>query len=65
MGDHRGTALAASPGRSPADGLGAGLGEAVRLEPELRRELLLRAAEEKISVSEAIRRAIGQYVRAG
>ena len=39
--------------------------ESVRLDPEVRREILLRAAEEKISVSEAIRRAIGQYVRAG
>ncbi len=39
--------------------------ESVRLDPEFRRELLLRAAEEKISVSEAIRRAIGQYVRVG
>jgi predicted HicB family RNase H-like nuclease len=39
--------------------------ESVRLDPELKRELLLRAADEGISVSEAIRRAIGQYVRAG
>lgn len=33
--------------------------EAGRLTPELKRDLLLRAAEEKISVSEAIRRAPG------
>ena len=39
--------------------------ESVRLDPELKRALLLRAAEEHISVSEAIRRAIGQYLRAG
>lgn len=38
--------------------------ESVRLDPELKRELLLRAAEQHISVSEAIRRAIGQYLRA-
>jgi len=38
--------------------------ESVRLDPELKRDLLLRAAEERISVSEAIRRAIGQYLRA-
>jgi predicted HicB family RNase H-like nuclease len=38
--------------------------ESVRLDPELKRDLLLRAAEEHISVSEAIRRAIGQYLRA-
>jgi len=39
--------------------------ESVRLGPELKRDLLLRAAEQQISVSEAIRRAIGQYLRAG
>jgi len=39
--------------------------ESVRLDPELKRDLLLRAAEEHITVSEAIRRAIGQYLRAG
>lgn len=38
--------------------------ESVRLDPELKRDLLLRAAEENITVSEAIRRAIGQYLRA-
>lgn len=38
--------------------------ESVRLDPELKRDRLLRAAEEHISVSEAVRRAIGQYVRA-
>lgn len=38
--------------------------ESVRLDPELKRDLLLRASDEHISVSEAIRRAIGQYLRA-
>lgn len=38
--------------------------ESVRLDPELKRELLLHAAEQHISVSEAIRLAIGQYLRA-
>ena len=39
--------------------------ESVRLDPELKRDLLLRAAEEGTSVSEVIRRAIGQYLRVG
>ncbi|UNX55626.1 ribbon-helix-helix protein, CopG family [Georgenia sp. TF02-10] len=39
--------------------------ESVRLDPELKRTLLLRAAEERISVSEAIRRAISLYLGAG
>lgn len=39
--------------------------ESVRLDPELKRGLLLRAAEEGTSVSEVIRRAIGQYLRVG
>ena len=52
-------------GGRPPMGSAAASVESVPLDPELRRELLLRAAEKKISVSEAIRRAIGQYVRAG
>jgi hypothetical protein len=36
----------------------------VRLDPELKRDLRLHAAEEHISVSEATRRATGQYLRA-
>lgn len=52
-------------GGRPPMGSAAASVESVRLDPELKRELLLRAAEEGISVSEAIRRAIGQYVRAG
>jgi predicted HicB family RNase H-like nuclease len=52
-------------GGRPPIGASASSVESVRLDPELKRELLLRAAEEHISVSEAIRRAIGQYLRAG
>lgn len=51
-------------GGRPPMGSAAASVESMRLDPELRHELLLRAAEEKISVFEAIRRAIGQYVRA-
>lgn len=50
-------------GRPPM-GSAASSVESVRLDPELKRELLLRAATDGISVSEAIRRAIGQYLRA-
>jgi hypothetical protein len=52
-------------GGRPAMGSAASTVESVRLDPELKRDLLLRAAEEHITVSEAIRRAIGQYLRAG
>lgn len=38
--------------------------ESVRLDPDLKQALLVRAAADGISVSEAIRRAIGQYARA-
>jgi len=38
--------------------------ESVRLDPELKRDLLLCAAAEGISVSEVIRRALRDYVRA-
>ncbi|MCU4185629.1 ribbon-helix-helix protein, CopG family [Acidiferrimicrobium sp. IK] len=51
-------------GGRPAMGSAASSVESVRLDPELKRDLLLRAAEERISVSEVIRRAIGQYLRA-
>jgi len=51
-------------GGRPPMGSGASSVESVRLDPELKRDLLLRAAEENISVSEAIRRALGQYLRA-
>jgi predicted HicB family RNase H-like nuclease len=51
-------------GGRPPMGSAASSVESVRLDPELKRDLLLRAAEQQISVSEAIRRAIGQYLRA-
>lgn len=51
-------------GGRPSMGSAASSVESVRLDPELKRDLLLRAAEQGITVSEAIRRAIGQYLRA-
>ncbi len=51
-------------GGRPSMGSAPSSVESVRLDPELKRDLLLRAAEQHISVSEAIRRAIGQYLRA-
>ncbi|MGO9749920.1 MAG: ribbon-helix-helix domain-containing protein [Solirubrobacteraceae bacterium] len=51
-------------GGRPPMGSAASTVESVRLDPELKRDLLLHAAEAHISVSEAIRRAIGQYLRA-
>ena len=38
--------------------------ESVRLSPELKRDLLLRAAEQGISFSEVIRAALNEYVKA-
>jgi len=38
--------------------------ESVRLSPELKRDLLLRAARDGVSFSEAIRSALQAYVRA-
>lgn len=52
-------------GGRPAMGSAASSVESVRLNPELKRDLLMRAAEEHISVSEAIRRAIEDYLRTG
>jgi predicted HicB family RNase H-like nuclease len=52
-------------GGRPPIGSAASTVESVRLDPELKRDLLLHAAEAQISVSEAIRRAIGQYLRTG
>ena len=46
----------------PSIGSGPASVESVRLDPELERDLLLRAAEEHISVSEVIRRALRSYV---
>jgi predicted HicB family RNase H-like nuclease len=51
-------------GGRPPMGSAASTVESVRLDPELKRDLLLHAAEQQISVSEAIRRAIGEYLRA-
>jgi hypothetical protein len=55
--------IARRRGGRPPMGSSASSVESVRLDPELKRDLLLRAAAEGISVSEAIRRAIGQYLR--
>ena len=51
-------------GGRPTMGSAAASVESVRLDPDLKRQLLLRAAEEHISVSEAIRRAVRQYLHA-
>ena len=50
-------------GGRPPMGSAASSVESVRLDPELKRDLLLRATEQHISVSQAIRRAIGQYLK--
>jgi len=49
----------------PTIGSAAASVESVRLDPELKRDLLLRAAEDNTSVSEVIRSAIGAYLQAG
>jgi hypothetical protein len=51
-------------GGRPPMGSSAASVESVRLDPDLKRDLILRAAEEQISVSEAIRRAVRQYLHA-
>ena len=51
-------------GRRPSLGSAAASVESVRLDPELKRALLLRAAQEHLSVSEVIRRALGEYLQA-
>ncbi len=51
-------------GGRPPMGSAASTVESVRLDPELKRDLLLRAVDEHISVSEAIRRAVRQYLQA-
>jgi Ribbon-helix-helix protein, copG family len=50
-------------GRPPLGSAAASV-ESVRLDPELKRALLIRADQEHVSVSEVIRRAIGEYLRA-
>jgi predicted HicB family RNase H-like nuclease len=52
-------------GGRPSMGSAPSSVESVRLDPELKRDLLLRASEDGISVSEAIREALRQYVQAG
>lgn len=49
----------------PLMGSSAASVESVRLDPELKRDLLLRAAQEGTSVSDLIRAAVRQYLRAG
>lgn len=56
--------LARRRGGRPAMGSAPAEVESVRLDPELKRELLLRAAKDGISVSEVIRQALRDYVRA-
>jgi Ribbon-helix-helix protein, copG family len=58
------TILRRRRGGRPPLGSAAASVESVRLDPELKRALLIRAAKERVSVSEAIRRAIGEYLRA-
>jgi Ribbon-helix-helix protein, copG family len=58
------TLLGRRRGGRPPLGSAAASVESVRLDPELKRALLLRAAQEHISVSEVIRRAIGEYLQA-
>ncbi len=52
-------------GGRPAMGSGRASIESVRLDPELKRELLLRASKDGISVAEVIREALRTYVRTG
>jgi len=51
-------------GGRPAMGSGPATVESVRLDPELKRQLLLRASKDGISVSDVIREALRSYVRA-
>lgn len=51
-------------GGRPALGSAAASVESVRLDPELKRDLLLRADRDNTSVSEVIRRALGDYLDA-
>jgi len=52
------------PGGRPPMGSSPASVESVRLDPELKRDLLLRAADEGVSVSELIRKALREYVQA-
>lgn len=51
-------------GGRPAMGEAAASVESVRLDPELKRDLLLRASQEGTSVSDVIRKALREYVQA-
>lgn len=51
-------------GGRPAMGSGPASVESVRLDPELKKELLLRASQDGVSVSEVIRQALRTYVQA-
>lgn len=51
-------------GGRPSMGTAPATVESVRLDPGLKRELIVRAADEHISLSEAIRRAVRQYLHA-
>ncbi|MGH9917701.1 MAG: ribbon-helix-helix protein, CopG family [Nitrososphaerales archaeon] len=51
-------------GGRPSMGSSAASVESVRLDPELKRDLLLQASKEGTSVSELIRKALRQYVKA-
>lgn len=48
----------------PAMGSGPASVESVRLDPELKKELLIRASKDGVSVSEVIRQALRTYVQA-
>jgi Ribbon-helix-helix protein, copG family len=52
-------------GGRPPRGAAPGTVESVRLDPDLKRDLLRRAARDHTSVSDVIRRAIGEYLHAG
>jgi len=53
-----------SRGGRPRLGSAVASVESVRLDPELKRDLLLRASDEGVSLSELIRKALRQYVAA-
>ena len=51
-------------GGRPTMGAAPAVVASVRLEPELKRELMLRAAQDGTSMSEVIRQALRDYVKA-
>ena len=58
------TELRRRQGGRPSMGAAPASVESVRLDPDLKRDLLLRAAAEGTSVSDVIRRALREYVQA-